>query len=243
MPSVSQDMSGWDESSDAWREFVDEGDPNRVYVLDPTMLQVLGDVSGLSVLDVGCGEGRFCRMLASRGAIMTGLDPTTALIESASSRQPEGRYVQGSAENLPFEGGSFDIVVSYVTLCDIADYKAAITEMARVLKPGGRLIVANLNSFASCVPRGWRRDSLGRRDVFPLDYYAFESGAWAEWRGIKVVNYHRPASDYVQTFLGQGLRLLSYQEPVPSASALKERPDMADFLRVPYFVVMEWLKE
>src|SRR5690242_13409159 len=115
----------WDDSTEAWIAFA-ESDVNRLFLLDPVMLEVCGDVRDKAVLDVGCGEGRFCRMLASRGAKVTGVDPTERLIEEARMLDSNGRHVVAGGEALPFPNRSFDLVVSYVTLVDIADFRAAI---------------------------------------------------------------------------------------------------------------------
>src|SRR5687767_8471046 len=111
--------SDWDRSARAWIEFVDRGDPNRDVLLDPVMLGAAGDVNRLRICDVGCGEGRFSRMLAERGAVVTGIDPTRSLIQEARSRHPKGEYLRSSAESLPFAPQTFDIVASYLSLIDV----------------------------------------------------------------------------------------------------------------------------
>jgi 2-polyprenyl-3-methyl-5-hydroxy-6-metoxy-1,4-benzoquinol methylase len=80
MSTAEQPDDGWDQSADPWIRLMAKGDPNRVFLLDGAMLDLCGAVHGLDVIDVGCGEGRFCRMLAKRGAHMTGIDPTAKLI-------------------------------------------------------------------------------------------------------------------------------------------------------------------
>ena len=234
--------NGWAGSAGAWVEFVDGADPNRTYVLDPVMNAKTADVAGLRVLDVGCGEGRFCRALSERGAAPVGIDPTPALLDVARTRHPEGEYVECGAEAMPFEDGAFEVVVSYVSLCDIPDYRAAIAEQARVLKPGGRMVVALHNAFVTTSPTGWLKDEGGRKTVFPVDNYTFESGSKVAWRGIEVVNYHRPMAAYMSAFLKEGLRLVSYEEPLPSPQDVTDHPYVADFLRVPVFTVLEWAK-
>ena len=233
----------WNESAQPWVEFVDGTDLNRDYVLDPAMLRLAGDVQGLEVLDVGCGEGRFCRMLDERGARTTGVDPTEKLLDVARERHSGGRYLDAGAELLPFEDASFDLVISYVTLCDVADYRAAISEMARVVRPGGRILYANLGPASSTSINGWTRDDSGSALFLPLDNYTFEWGAVVGWRGISVVNYHRPLCDYIQAFLEQGLRLTAFEEPIPTPKAIAANPRLAEYLRVRFFVVMEWAKE
>jgi SAM-dependent methyltransferase len=239
---MTLDDGGWQESAQAWIARVNEGDMNRELVLDPAMLEIWGDVRGLRVCDVGCGEGRSCRKLRALGAEVVGIDPTPALIDEAKRRDPDGTYIGGFAENLPLEDNSFDLVVSYVTLVDITDYKKAIAEMARILKPGGRLIAANLNSFATSVPTGWIRNEADEKVVFPVDNYMEERPEWVEWCGIRIINWHRPLSAYMQAYLACGLNLRHFSEPLPSAEALERRPDYTDYFRVPYFNVMAWEK-
>jgi ubiquinone/menaquinone biosynthesis C-methylase UbiE len=121
--------SGWDGSAAKWIEFVDAGDANRIGHLDPVVLRLCGEVAGQDVLDVGCGEGRFCRMLAARGAKTYGIDPTQQLIELARRRDAAGHYLRARAERIPCDDGAFELVVSYLSLIDIADHTAAIAEV------------------------------------------------------------------------------------------------------------------
>ena len=231
---------GWNQSAEAWIRFVDEGDANRTLLLDPVMLQLCGEVSGKSVLDVGCGEGRFCRMLAHRGAIVTGVDPTARLIDEATKRHPQGRYEIGDAAKLGFLSSTFDLCISYVAMVDIADYRTAIKEMARVVRPGGRVIFANLQPFVTTAPAGWHRDKKGKKLHFPVDRYAEEWTNIARWKGIEIKQYHRPMASIMRAFFDAGLNLQIFLEPVPTKEALAQKPDMVDLSRVPIFVAMSW---
>jgi SAM-dependent methyltransferase len=94
---------------------------------------------GAATLEVGCGEGRVARDLAGRGHRVTALDASPTLLRAAAQADPAGRYVEGSAEALPFDEGAFDLVVAYNSLMDVDDMPAAVHEAARVLAPGGRL--------------------------------------------------------------------------------------------------------
>jgi SAM-dependent methyltransferase len=234
--------NGWDNSALAWIESMGEqgerGDWGRQHVLDPVMMARVrgGDFS--NALDVGCGEGRFCRMLKAAGVRVTGIDPTTQLIEAAKQRDPSGDYRLGRAERFDFADASFDLVVSYITLIDIPDFRAAIREMARVLKPGGSLLMANLTGFTSAgAERGWVKDGDGQHLYFPVDRYLDEFSFWFEWSGIRIENWHRPLSAYMSAFLESGLALRYFAEPdaVSGAEVHRERHH-----RVPWFVVMEW---
>jgi SAM-dependent methyltransferase len=239
-------VEGWAHSADAYIAFQDEagvgrGDAARRLLLDPAMLAQCGDVAGLEVMDLGCGEGRFCRMLGERGARTVGIDVTRRMVEVAVERDAgAGAYVWGSAERLPFADASFDLVVSYITLVDIPDYRAAIAEAARVLRPGGRLVVANLSFVTAASP--WVKDEQGRRLHRALDRYVEEWARVYEWSGIRITNFHRPLSHYMQAYLGAGLELRAFVEPVPADDSLRADPYFEDWYRVPEFTVMAWEK-
>lgn len=234
--------NGWQASADAWiADMGDHGDFGRRFVLDPVMLPRALAHAPRTALDVGCGEGRFCRMLRPRGVEVTGVDPTPALLAAARARDDGGRYVEGRAETLPFGDGAFDLVVSYLSLIDIPDVDLAIAEMARVLRPGGALLIANLTSFTSArADTGWVRDGEGQRLHYPVDDYLAERAMWIGYRGIRIVNHHRPLSTYLQALLRTGLVLTHFDEPAPVADAPPTRAQR--YVRAPWFLVMEWVK-
>jgi SAM-dependent methyltransferase len=234
------DGDGWNESAQAWLgEMGDRGDFAREFILDAPMLARVDAGRFTSALDVGCGEGRFSRMLAARGIRTTGIDPTEALLTQAKQRDPAGDYRPGRAESLEFPDASFDLVVSYLTLIDIPDISRAIPEMARVLRPGGSLLIANLNSFITAAPPpGWTRAADGTKRFY-IDNYLEERADWVAWREMRILNWHRPLSAYMTLLLQLGLALRTFDEPEPSGAD----PDrMADYRRVPFFLVMEWQK-
>lgn len=238
---MTSEAAGWDASAHAWIDTV-QNDANRKFVLDEPMLAECGEVSGKMVLDVGCGEGRFCRMLADRGAIVTGIDPTQDLIEAAKGRHGNIDFRIAGGENLPFEDATFDLVVCYLVLIDIPDFRAAIAEMARVLRPGGKLVVANLQSFATTRELPWVRDANGNKVHFAVDNYNQEIGMDVAWNGISIVNFHRPLAAYLNCFIENGLVLTKFLEPVPTDEAIAQAPNLADYRRVPIMCVMTWLK-
>lgn len=217
----------------------DEGDFGRRFVLDAPMLARAAAGGYARALDVGCGEGRFCRKLRSLDVAAVGIDPTPALIERARALDRDGDYRIGRAEALDFPDGSFDLVVSYLTLIDIPDLIAAIAEMTRVLRPGGALLIANLNSFTTAAqPDGWTRDADGKLQ-FRIDNYMDERADWVSWRGIHIRNWHRPLSTYMSLLIDSGLQLRHFSEPLPQGG---DPETVARYRRAPWFLIMEWSK-
>jgi SAM-dependent methyltransferase len=238
--AVTNASGGWEASAEAWiKEQGKEGDYGRRYVLDPPMIARLGCAPYVTALDVGCGEGRFCRIMQQHGIRSVGIDPTGALIAEARRRDPDGDYRVCSAETLDVEAGSFDLVVSYLTLIDIPDLATALDAMVAALRPGGTLLIANLTSFnTAAMPDGWTRDANGE-PRFCIDHYLEERAVWIGWRGIHIQNWHRPLSTYMTLLLGHGLTLRHFAEPAPQSGdpAKAER-----YRRVSFFHIMEWLK-
>ena len=146
----------WAESVEDW---IHQNQAVRTGMLDSWMLESLGDISGKRVIDIGGGEGRFCRLLAGLGAETTGIDLTEALVERARSLAVcRERYLVGNAEDLsPIDDESFDLAVSYIVLVDLLDYRSSIQAAFRVLRPGGRFIVCNVHPMRSSTPLGWIR--------------------------------------------------------------------------------------
>ena len=110
------------------------------------------------------------------------LDPTEKLLAAARRRDPKGEYQIARAESLPFSDASFDLVVSYLTLIDIADFRAGLKEMARVLAPKGILLIARSSTASSPAARTGRiKDQQGRDLHYPVDRYLEEFPAWLAW--------------------------------------------------------------
>lgn len=230
--------NGWEHSAGPWIAMMGEkGDWGREHVLDPVMLERVSARQFARALDVGCGEGRFCRMLKARHISVVGVDPTQALLAQARKRDPSGDYRIVGAEALPFPDADFDLVLSYLTLIDIADFRLALSEMARVLKPGGILLIANLNSFITSCPRGWAMDSNGRNLHYPVDRYLDEFSEWVEWSDIRLEQWHRPLASYMRELLAHGLTLTFFDEPQPRSG---DADRQARYRRAPWFIVMEW---
>jgi SAM-dependent methyltransferase len=127
------------------------------------ILELMGELGGRDVLDVGCGDGALLRTAAARGAKATGIDADLAMLAAARRKVAaagvDTRLLEGKAELLPFPDASFDVVVAITVLCFVADATGAVREMARVLRPGGRLVLGELGRWSLWAAvrrvRGW----------------------------------------------------------------------------------------
>ena len=104
-------------------------------------LAALAPLSGLSLLDAGCGAGLALRLAAEQGARVSGLDASAALLDVARGRLPDADLRVGDIEELPYDDATFDVVTAYNSIQYASDPKTAVAELARVARPGGRVAI------------------------------------------------------------------------------------------------------
>ena len=133
---------------DRWASIYDREANPLIALEEPVVREALGDVAGLSVLDLGCGTGRHSVWLAGRGATVTGIDFSEGMLEAARRKEGAGtvRFLAHDLHQpLPFADGSFDRVVSGLVLEHLHELDAFFAESRRVLRPGGRAVVSAMH--------------------------------------------------------------------------------------------------
>ena len=125
-----------------------------------TVIALLPAVNGLTVLDAGCGTGRYLQALKQRGAFAIGMDLSAAMLSRA--RELTSQVARADLRALPFDAMSIDVVVCGLALGDFAELELALAEVVRVLRIGGRIIYSVVHPSGEAA--GWSRtfDSHGR---------------------------------------------------------------------------------
>ncbi len=131
------------------------------------VLDLAGPLAAREVLDVGCGDGAYALAAARAGARVTGLDRSTAALARARERAGSERLavdlLVGDIGTLPLPADRFDLVLAVTVLCFVEEPARAVAEMARVLRPGGLLVLGELGKWSTWA--AWRRlRSLARSD-------------------------------------------------------------------------------
>ncbi|MBI4238610.1 MAG: class I SAM-dependent methyltransferase [Deltaproteobacteria bacterium] len=237
----------WDRFAETWTTLVRGNDPFRPYVIYPALHRLLGHVAHRRVLDLGCGEGQVARWMAARGAHVTALDHSMALLRHAQTTEARGdiTYVHGTASNLSrFASGHFDVVVASMSLMDIYCVRRTIREVARVLAPGGHFVFAILHPCFNPNLGGWWPRRAKQPRFFTMDEYFGERRLLQRWplrhlNAYNVAMYHRPLSYYTEVLHAVGLGIRRLVEPRPTIAAVKRFPILAPAARVPYFIVMD----
>ena len=230
----------WIDLSKAWIEEARKGkNPTRNGLLDKPMLIACKDVTGKRIIDCGCGEGRFCRILTARGAdYVLGVDLCEPMIEAARELQFESsEYCIADVQDLSFiDNETFDLAVSYLNQCDVPNLDKNNREVHRILKKEGRFIVANLHPMRSAVG-GWHKSDRGEKEHVILDRYFDQSNRIWKMMGSEFTNFHRTLSTYISSFLDAGFSIEGIVEPTVNSEQLKDYPELDDELRVPNFII------
>jgi SAM-dependent methyltransferase len=197
---------------------------------------------GALTLDIGCGEGRLSRHLTSEGHRVVGLDASPSLIAAARSADRAIDFVRADAAALPLADACADLAIAFMSLHDIDAMPAAVREIARVVRPGGRFcmaIVHPLNSagrFASLAP-----DAPFVIHGSYLDQFTFSDVVERDGLSMTFHSVHRPLQSYFEALEAAGLLIERLREPsVPEA--IVTRDSSRCWLRVPLFLHLRCLR-
>jgi ubiquinone/menaquinone biosynthesis C-methylase UbiE len=251
---------GWEELAD-WYDAKqgDDGDLWHRTLIDPSFLDVVGDVRNQRILDLGCGNGYIARKLVREGAAVTGVDASAPIIAHARRREAEAPlgveyHVADAAQLDDWEDESFDAVIANMSLMDIANAEGAIQEVGRLLRKGGRF-VASLSH--PCFDLGDRSVWDVERAVEPttirttiwrkVSQYREPFHGRVPWGGpdypYQTVYYHRPLSWYFRALHGAGLVVRRLEEPAPTEEFLdSESPQGPWIAEIPLHIVLETVR-
>jgi ubiquinone/menaquinone biosynthesis C-methylase UbiE len=200
------------------------GDPAALAALE---LAADAGLTGATVLDLACGSGRSSRELARRGALVTGVDISAAMVDRARETEtadPLGvTYLVADAADPTAVSGPYDGVFCMWGLTDIDDLDGVLDTVARVLRPGGFFACCFLHP---CFP-GLASEVLSS---WPPGAGYYTEGWWRAETGRsplrrRVGANHRTLATYINALTTRGLRLETVREPQPTADWFAQVPD------------------
>jgi len=207
----------WEEHAAWWIDgFTDGADPEYVEQILPLAQAELA--KSTRVLDVGCGDGQISRLLAGAGTQVVGIDPTWNQISVAANRGAGPLYLRSGAAQLPFTGGSFDAAVACLVFEHIDELDTAISEVARVLRPGGQFSLFLNHPLLQTPGSGWIDDHTidPPEQYWRIGPYLIEQESVEQVeQGVFIRFIHRPLSRYINALAEHGLLLERMVEPAP----------------------------
>jgi SAM-dependent methyltransferase len=218
-PDLERNVAVWTKANAAYtdksasRSWASERITWGEFHVPESELDVLGDVAGLDVVELGCGTAYISAWLAKRGARVVGVDPTPAQLATARRLMAETgiefELVEAPAESVPLPDASFDLAVSEHGAVTWADPYRWIPEAARLLRSGGRLVFLHTTPLAHiCFPDVGEVATELRRPYFGLGR--------TEWPGEDGIEYQLTHGDWIAVLRRSGFeieRLIELQAP------------------------------
>lgn len=251
--------TAWNAMADAYDAMAGtRADFYRTDVMGPALLSACGNMQGLAVLDLGCGQGYFSRLLAERGARVTGVDLSDGLIEHAVRRErekPLGIHylvLDAAAVATRFPPATFDRVVSCIALQDMAHLPSVLGATKTVMRPTGHGVFLVEHPTNVCASRAWDRDDHGRKIALRLSRY-FDTGrrvvTWTvpdqvgDRRSFQFPSWARTLEQWSQAFAESGFLIARLYEPRPTTQQVEHVPDLEDCSLMPYFLVFDLISD
>ena len=221
----------WDAHAAWWKAtFTGGADPEYDREIVPLVRREVGE-GARRVLDVGTGEGQVARALQASGPAdrrVVGIDPSGAQLAFAAGAGGGPSFVQGRGERLPFADATFDAVVCCLVIEHADDPDAVLAEMARVLAPGGRLVLLVNHPLYQGTGSGFIDDQILGERYWRVGPYLDETVAYEEVDpGVAIAFAHRPLSRYVNPLGARDVVLVRMDEPRPPRELLATSLDPA----------------
>jgi SAM-dependent methyltransferase len=206
--------------------------PHNAYCERPATLSLLPEVEGLRVLDAGCGPGIYAQWLADHGAEVVAFDLSPKMVQFARQRMRDRGHIFQADITRPLDmlaEETFDLVVSALVLDYVRDWEPVFREFARVLRPGGLVV---LSAGHPCADFYLRPDAQNYFDVERVSM---------EWTGfaipIHMSWYRRPLGAVINPLLAAGFRLERLLEPRPTHEFKEKDPEgYSELMRRPGFL-------
>lgn len=243
-------MKTWNDYAKEYDQKVGEtGDLDHRKTLNPVIFKLLGNVKNNEILDLGCGQGYFSRLLEKQGAIVTGIDLSQDLINIANQRNKEQNlnikyFVSNAADLKVLENNKFDIIVSNMAFMDIENIEKTIKECSKVLKNNGYIVFSLVNPIFGISER--KKDDNGY--FLKLMKYKTNSTITNENRGFnfKTTHYHRPVGYYINILANNSFCITNYEEIATKyfkGEVIKDK-DFFDFIQeFPSFLIIKATKK
>ena len=228
----------WEQHAGWWqREFTDGADAEYEEQIMPLVERHL--VGATRILDVGCGEGQIARRVAGDDVVVVGVDPTVAQIVEAQARGGGPVYARADADHLPLADASFDAVVMCLVIEHLDPFEPSIHEMARVLAPGGILLLLLNHPLLQTPGSGWIDDHILEEQYWRVGPYLRPEATVEEVApGVNLPFMHRPLSRYVHVMGAVGLLIDDMDEPPPPPGFLSRAEEYSDASTIPRLMLL-----
>ena len=229
----------WKKNADFWIKIIRENlDPYRLKVTNKAILESLKSKKNLKILDAGCGEGYFCRILAKKGHKVFGIDFCPELIKAAEDlekKNPLGiKYSVGELKKTNFPPSYFDAILSHQSINEIPNPEKTFKEFSRILKKEGKLILLFLHPCFEIDPQLYFQKVKIKKSYYLVS-------------GVKSPSpyfyLHLPLSEWIRLLIKSGFLIKKIEEPHPPQNLLKKNKWWRENFERPLFILITAVKK
>ena len=224
-----------------------ENNANNLFEI-PTMISLLPELKGKTILDLGCGSGERCVDYIKRGAVkVTGVDISEKMLSVAQSENsdPNISYLKMPMEDIGAINETFDMAISSLAFHYVEDFQGVVRNVYRLLNGRGVFIFSQEHPLTTCYSGTgdrWTRDENGKKLHANISDYCVEGRKESKWFVEGVQKYHRMFSTIVNTLAENGFGILKMEEPRPSEEILRKYPEYYDLCHKPDFLIVKAIK-
>ncbi len=229
-------LEAYEELAEAYAALIDTK-PHNAYYERPATLSLLPEVTGLRVLDAGCGPGVYSEWLIANGAEVVSIDASPKMVNLANQRLGGGADVRLADLGKPLDLGNstFDVVLAPLVMDYIKNWQSTFEEFFRILKTGGRFVFSASHPFSDYL-------------YFQSENYLQTEAVGSVWRGFRplkvfVPSYRRPLSGMFGPLTAVGFKIEKIVEPMPTEEFKTADPKHYEELsRMPAFICIRAIK-
>jgi SAM-dependent methyltransferase len=239
---VGELSEAWEDNAKAWIAWAREPGHDSYWQFHRDLFFELVPPPRGRTLDIGCGEGRLARDLATLGHDVAAVDASPTMLAAARQAAPEMELHLADAADLPFSDASAYLVIAFMSFQDVDDLDGAIREAARVLAPGGRLCLAIVHPLSSAGAFETRTaTSPFVIEGSYLDESVTDNTFERSGLAMRFVSRHRPLQAYTDALAANGLLIEALREPaLPDSGFTGEHSPR--WRRIPIFLHLRALK-
>ena len=200
----------------------------------PVFDELVGNLSGLRILDLGCGNAAFGREALGRGCLSyLGIDGSERMVAAAKEKLAgtNGNVIRAAIETWDYPSQKFDLVTSRLALHYVQDIQAVFDRVYQALIDGGQFVFSVEHPVITSCDRAWGHKGV-RQDWIVDDY--FETGRRVtKWMGGEIIKYHRTVEDHFSALRTTGFIVESLRESRPQQSRFRDQATFERRKRIP----------
>jgi ubiquinone/menaquinone biosynthesis C-methylase UbiE len=202
----------------------------------PPMMKLLNSIkiSNKRILDLGCGTGRYTKILLRLGGNVWAIDPSEKMLEIARKENKNAHFKKAAASKIPFSSDFFDMVVASLCIDHVREIDKALSEVSRVLKKDGIFIFSRNNPVTEIA------ENVGERYVFNSYFKEGKRRRYFPSFSVNMAYYHTTLETIIKALIKNGFAIEDFIDVKPNSRSKRKFPkEYGITTNKPYFIILK----